>query len=136
MITLSPANVTLGNVELTHVDAVLLSRTADRLVVEHTDQGPHVGFVDVPERRSTFTIRRRVHEDEPAPAKPGDSLALAFTTAESAAAGRARRVSANVVVTSVINDLASRRAAIQTITAIAFSTDGVADPVTESLVSP
>ncbi|MFM9959326.1 MAG: hypothetical protein ACKVZJ_14810 [Phycisphaerales bacterium] len=136
MIILSPSNVTLGTVELTHVDSVLLSRTADRLVIEHTDQGSHVGFVDVPERRSTFTIRRRVQDDEAAPAKPGDSVALAFNTAESAAAGRARRISASVVVTSVINDLAARRSVIQTITAIAFSTDGIADPVTESLVSP
>lgn len=136
MIVLAPANVTLGTVELTHVDSVLLSRGADRLVIEHTDQGPHVGFVDVTERRATFTIRRRVHDDEPAPAKPGDSLALALTTSESATLGRARRVSANVVVTSVINDTASRRAVIQTITAIAFSTDGINDPITESLISP
>lgn len=135
MVILTPSSVTLNGVELRFVDSVLINRTADRLIVEHTDQGPHVGFVDVPERRATITIRRRVQEDEPTPAKPGDSTTLALVTAESPSAGRGRRVSANAVVTSVTHDTAGTRAAIQTIVLIAFSTDGIADPVTESVVS-
>lgn len=135
MVILTPSAVTLGGVELRFVDAVLVNRSSDRLVVEHTDQGPHVGFVDVPERRVTITLRRRVQEDEPSPAKPGDSATLTLTTGESAAAGKGRRMTASVVVTGVTHDVGARRAVTQTIAMIAFSTDGIADPVTESVVS-
>jgi len=135
MVILSPPAVTLGTAELRSVESVLINRTPDRLVVEHTDLGPHAAFVDVPERRVTVTIRRRVQEDEPSPAKPGDSVALTLTTSESAAAGRARRISASAVVTHVTHDIGPSSAIIQTIVLIAFSTDGVPDPITETLIS-
>lgn len=135
MVILSPPAVVIGTAELRSVESVLINRTPDRLVVEHTDLGPHAAFVDVPERRVTVTIRRRVREDEPSPAKPGDSVALSLTTSESAASGRARRITANAVVTHVTHDIGPNSAVVQTIVLIAFGTDGANDPITESLIS-
>jgi len=135
MVILQPASVALGTVELRSVESVLINRTPNRLVVEHADLGPHATFVDVPERRVTVTLRRRVQEDEPPPAKPGDSVTLSFTTSESAASARARRITANAVVTHVTHETGPHNAVTQTIVLIAFSTDGVADPVVETVIS-
>lgn len=132
MISLFPTSVTLGATELRCVESVAVNRTADKLIVDHSDLGPHVAFVDVPERRITIVVRRRVHEDEPTPAKPGDSVTLAFQTGETASPAKTRKVSASVIVTGLVHEH-TRRGLVQTITMIAWSTDGAADPITESV---
>lgn len=134
MVTLYPRSVTINTTELQAVESVVVSRTAARVIAEHSDLGPFPAFIDVPERRVTIAIRRAVHHDEPSPARPGDSVTITFRTAESAAAPRARQYTAAAVVTAVTHDVSPTRHVIQTITALAWSTDGAADPVTETTV--
>lgn len=132
MVALFPATVTLNTLELGGVESVVVNRAASRLVVEHADLGPHAAFVDAPERRTQVVVRRRVHQDEPSPAKPGDSVTLAFSLAESAAPVRLRRFSVAAVVASVTHDATPSRAVLQTVTLVAWSADGVNDPITET----
>lgn len=134
MVALFPASVTLNTLELPGVESVVVNRSASRLIVEHSDLGPHPAFIDAPERRTQVVVRRRVQQDEPSPAKPGDAVTVALSLAESAAPARLRRFSAACVVSSVTHDAAPGRAVIQVITLLAWSTDGVADPVTETTI--
>ena len=134
MIWLNPRRVTIGGAELGHVSLVSVDRTSDRVVVEYSDVGPQVAFVDVPERRVTIRIERAVVSDGDAPVRPGDASALSFRTAPSASGAGAREVSASVVVTSVDHEFGVRKGAVQRIQCVAVSPDGVSDPVTETPV--
>lgn len=135
MIYLTPKRVTLGAVELTHVASITLDRTPDLVNVEHSDLGPHVAFVDVPQQRVTITIVRTPVADEAGTIKPGHSATLTFKSAPSPASPTARQVSAGVVVTSIEHDYITKGGLRQTISCIGVSTDSIADPVTESLVN-
>ena len=135
MIYLSPRRVTLGATDLTHVSSVTVDRAASVLTVEHSDLGPHVAFVDVPEQRITIRVVRTLVADEPGVIKPGQSLALSLRTAPSPAAPEARQIEAEVVVTGVEHDVTIKHGVRQTITCIAVSSDGSSDPITESIVA-
>lgn len=135
MVILNPSSVMLGGAALAGVESIAVNRTADKVVVEHSDLGPCVALVDVPERRVTIVLRRRVDQDEPPPARPGDSVALTFRSGESVAAASMRQYTANVVVTAVEHRIESARAVSQTITMIAWSTDGASEPVSESVLA-
>lgn len=131
MIWLNPQSVTLGSVALTDVNHVAVDRAASRLVIDHTDLGPHAGFVDVPEQRASVKLSREVRASEASPAKPGDQLTLSFRSSPSASGGAGRVVSASVVVTAVEHSFSPRGGLRQEISAIAVSSDGAADPITE-----
>ncbi len=134
MIYLQPRRVTLAGQTLDHVSAVIIDRTADLLAVEHSDLGPHVAFVDVPQQRITVRIQRTPVADEPSTLAPGDSATLTLRTAPSPAAPDSRQLSATVVITGVEHDITARKGLIQTITAIAVSTTGAQDPITQTIV--
>lgn len=134
MIYLSPRRVTLGSLELSNVSRVTIDRTPDVLAVEHSDVGPHVEFVDVPEQRVTLRIVRRVVEDEAGTIKPGQQHAMTLRSATSTASPSARQVAASVVVTAIEHDYTAKNGLQQTITAIALAGAGGADPITESIV--
>ncbi len=135
MIWLNPQSVTLGSLNLTDVTIVAIDRAASRLVIEHTDLGPYVGFVDVPEQRVSIKLAREVRASEASPAKPGDQLTLSFRSSPNASGTPGRAVSASVVVTAVEHSFSPRAGLRQEINAIAVSSDGAADPITETETS-
>lgn len=134
MIWLNPDKVVLGGFELRNVLAVAVDRTARRSAEEWTDFGPHVGFADVPEQRVSISITRRVLETETTGPKPGEQHALSFRTSASASGASVRQVSAMVVVRAVEHAVASSGRATQRIQATAVSSDGAADPISETAV--
>lgn len=134
MLWLNPRRVTIGTLTLDHVESVTLDRTGDKVIVEYGDAGPQVQFVDVPERRVTFRIVRVLVADEATPVKPGDQAVLSFRTSPSASGAQVREISATVVITSLEHSVTIKRGAVQTITAIAVSANGIADPVTETVI--
>lgn len=135
MIWLSPRNVMLGGVTLEHVSAVSLSRRAEKVVVEFGSVGPHVEFADVPEQRVEIEITRTVVDQQDNGVRPGDAVALRFRTAPSGAGLPVRVVTADVVITGVESKLSARGGAMQTVSCVAVSADGSADPVVEADVA-
>ena len=100
MIWLNPQTVTLGSTTLDEVSSVSIDENASRLVVEHQDDGPHVVFVDAPERKIVVKIRRRIVTDEVLAIDLGDSLALTLRTADAGGDGSSGiEVTATVVIT-------------------------------------
>jgi len=131
MIFLNPQNITLDGQPLDRVRAITISRRADRLVVEHSDAGPHPTFVDAPEQRTTITLVRDLTTGDPgvnATLNPGRQASLAFTTAPNASDADARSFSATVVITAAEVDLRRDGSATQTLRTLAVSTTGASDP--------
>lgn len=135
MIVLNPQRVTFGSVELRHVVSVAVNRKAELLVVDYSDLGPHVAFVDAPRQRVTVTIVRSVVENELTSLEPGQSATLMFRTAPTAASPKSLQVSMTAVVATVEFDTTAKRGMEQTVTLVAVSEDGAAEPVTRTLVS-
>ena len=133
MLLLNPNRVTLGTAELTNVSAITIDRTARRAALEWTDLGPHIGFADVPEQRVAITVIRNLFASELSPAKPGDELLLTARAAASASAAGVIVVSATVVVQSISHAITQGAKATQIIRAVAVSSTGAADPITETL---
>ncbi len=135
MIWLNPKTVDLGGTILDNVSSVSIDENSSRLVVEHQDDGPHVVFVDVPERKIVVKIRRRVVTDEVLGIDLGDSRALTMRTTDSGGDGlNGAQVTATVVVTDLAYDVDRKRGAELVITAIAVSSDGAIDPVTVQII--
>lgn len=134
MIWLNPEKVSLGSLELRNVTLIAVDRGARRTAEEWTDLGPHVGFADVPEQRIGVLISRRILESETTGPKPGESYTLTFRTSAGASAAAVRSVGIPVVIRSVEHSVSASGSASQKIRAVAVSSDGAADPVTESAV--
>jgi hypothetical protein len=135
MIWLQPRRVTIGGQELSHVGVVTVDRSADRVVVEHSDLGPHVAFADVPEQRVTIVLSRTlVNEGAAGSLRPGDSGTLSFRTAPSASDAQVREVTAEVVITAVKHEVSAKKGAMQTLECVAVSSDGTSDPISETVV--
>lgn len=135
MIWLNPMGVTLGGQSLSEVESVLVDEQSQRLVVEHSDDGPHAVFADVPERRVVVKILRRVIGNEVAVPRPGDLGVLSFRSAPTGASASGVAVSATVVVTDVKHEIDRKRGAWQTVLAVAVSSDGAVHPVVQSVSS-
>lgn len=132
MLWLNPERVTIGAVELRGVIAVAVDREAARLTEEFSDLGPHVAFADVPEQRVMIRLTRELVESEGTLLRPGDQGALSFRASANASDVAGRTVSATVVVTGVGHTLGARSTARQVIVCVAISSDGAADPVSET----
>ncbi len=132
MIWLNPKDVSLGAVSLGEVRHVTVEEKAERFVVEFGDAGPHAQFVDAPERRVTVKLRRRVLGNENLALAVGDALAFEMRTAPTGSDGPGVRVSAEVVISSIVYKVDRNDGAEQLIEAVALSTDGAAAPVTVS----
>ncbi len=137
MLYLHPTHITLDATPLPGVESIAVTRKAKAVITDFTDDGPHPTFADVPERLTTLTIKRRVPEPDDAFASValGDEFDLAFRAARTPDAPHALRVSARIVITGVESSVAGERECAQTITAVAVSTDGGADPLTTEPVS-
>lgn len=131
MIWLSPQEVYLGNIVLDHVESISINRSPHKSVLEWTDLGPHLGFADVPEQRVDVRIEREIVDSESIDLKPGDEVTLTARRATSASAARVVQITATVVILSVDYTLSKTRGARQRIHAIAISSGGLSDPITE-----
>lgn len=131
MLFLNPHHVALNDLILDHVEAIAISRKADRLVIDYSDGGAFPVFADVPEQRITITITRDlIHKDNIADAAvPGAAFDLTFTTSPNASDAGARAFDIPVVITGAEHALTRTGRALQTITALAISDDGETDPV-------
>ena len=128
MLILNPRQVTFAGSPWNDVTLIALDRTAARLVIDHSDHGPHPTLADAPQQRTTL----RVVMDLPgldAPT-PGDTGTLTFTTSPTASDASAQTLSATCVVTGVTHEIAFKRPPTRTIELIALSSDGAADPIT------
>jgi hypothetical protein len=130
MIWLNPKSVTLLGAALGEVKSVAIDERAERLVVEFADTGPHPAFADVPERRTTIKIRRRVISNEALGLALGDLGAFSMRTAPNNSDGPGVNVSAEVVLTHIGCTVDRAGGAEQVIEAVAVSADGAAAPVT------
>ncbi|MCA9310888.1 MAG: hypothetical protein KDA21_06760 [Phycisphaerales bacterium] len=129
MLWLTPRDVTLGGEPLAGVEAVVMDRRAEELVVEHGEDGPHVVFADVVRQTVHVRVLRRPGPESGFEAVPGAEHGLRFRTAPSASDARGRVVTALVVITGVTTEARPGRAAMETIQAIAVAPDGTTDPV-------
>ncbi len=130
MLVLNPPLVKFGSVTWTDVTVVQVDRTGDKVVVERGDLGPHVTLADVPEQRIVMRVTRELARDDVGTPKPSQQGELVLYTAPSASDGLRRRVRASCVITAVLHEVGRVRGAVQSITLIALSSDGIADPVT------
>ncbi len=137
MLFLHPATVTLDSAPLPAVTAIAVSRKAKSVLTDFSDAGPHPTFADVPERLTTITITRHPPEpdDNAASLALGDQLDLVFTARRTPDAPHALRYSAAVVITGIESALTDSKALVQTITAVAISSDAESDPITLEPVS-
>lgn len=134
MFWLNPTEVVVLGVSLGGVSSVSVDRFATRTAEEHGDLGPHVVFVDAPEQRVTVKIRRRVNELNAGAVSGVEVGALgevSFRVGAAMSDRGGRVVRAQVVVRGVDHALSERDGFIQTISMIAVSSDGAADPITE-----
>ncbi len=137
MLVLNPTNVKFGQASWTDALAITIDRGGDALAIERGDLGPHIVFADVPEQRVMIRVQRGLTRDDLAGPRPSEQAELHFCTAPGASDASRRRVRATCVVTAVSHELGRARAggagrpgeALQTITLVALSADGVADPV-------
>ncbi len=129
----TPRRVTLDGVELSDVDVVAIERHADRAVAEPGAAGPHAVFADVPAERTVVRIKRRPGHRETALLGLGREHDLAIRTGPGPSDAPGLSIAARIVLTEVRVDLARRGGPAQTITAIALSADGAADPIAIAL---
>lgn len=131
MIWLNPRRVTIGAESLDYVSSVVVDRRGERVVVEFSDEGPHVAFADIPEQRVVLRLERTVVSGGTGGLAPGDAGELSFVTAPTASTGVERRVTASVVVTNVTHTVDSKRGGRQVIECVAVSSDGSSDPISD-----
>lgn len=130
MLLLNPESVKFGSSLWTDVTGVVIDRAAERLAAEWSDMGPYAVLVDVPEQRVTVRVTRRLVRDTPSSPVPSDAAELTVCTSPGAGDARRRRIRIQCVVTGVTHDMKDQRSATQTITLLAVSSDGAANPVT------
>lgn len=137
MLILHPSTVTLDDSPLAGALAIAVSRRAKSLLTDFADTGPHPIFADVPERLTTITITRHVPEpdDSASSLALGAEVDLVFTAQRTPDAPHAMRFSARVVISSIESAMAESKALAQTISAVAISASGSADPLTIEPVS-
>ncbi len=133
MLFLNPQQVALNDLTLENVEAIAISRKADRLAIDYSDGGAYPVFADVPEQRITLTISRDLlhNDDDIADAAiPGAQFDLTFTTAPNASDANACIYDIPIIITAIEHALARSGRARQTITCLAISEDGETDPIT------
>ncbi len=130
MLLLNPTSVSFDAAAWPDATAIAIDRKAQRSVIHWTDFGPYAVFADVPEQAVAITITRQVLRDDLAAPVPGQSGILEFFTSPTASDAARKRLTAVAVVAAVTHDLSRTKGALRTITLIAISPDGAADPIT------
>ncbi|GAB4384298.1 MAG: hypothetical protein Kow0022_06430 [Phycisphaerales bacterium] len=128
MLVLHPEQVSFDGQIWDGVESVAIDRLAHRLVLEWSDQGPHMVMADVPEQRVRVAMVQRLTESQITSPLPGASGQLRFEVARSASDAGRVRVTAQVVVGEVRHEV-TRRGGLRSIVFWAISSDGLSDPV-------
>ncbi len=129
MLILNPEVVRFGSVVWEDVASVAIDEAGERVVVEWGDGGSQAVFVDVPQRRVTARVTRRLAEGEVEPVRVGDSEDLVFhTTSGGSDVGR-MRVTIACVVVRVRHEVGRGGGGTQVIDLVGVGPDGATDPV-------
>ena len=128
MLVLSPESVAFEGEAWPAVELIAIERIPKREVVEVGDLGPHVVFVDVPERRVSVRVVRRIERSELDSVKPGDAGELTFRAGFGRTDAGWSEVSLDAVVTRVTHDF-EQSGVRRVVVMVAVSADGIADPV-------
>ncbi|MFT5424121.1 MAG: hypothetical protein ACI89L_001914 [Phycisphaerales bacterium] len=132
MLVLKPRQVAFDGDTWGNVSSVAISRTAETMVVEWSDDGPHVVMADVPEQRvSVELVQSLLGEDMDEP-KPGRMGTLSFETGSSSTDATTDTVSMTAVIERVWYEVSVSRGSSRRVRLVAVSSDGTADPVTVS----
>ncbi len=129
MLLLNPRTVRFGSAVWPDIAMVAIDRSPNRLITDWGDSGPHVTFADVPEQKVTIRVVQEVARDDIDVPRPGDQGLLSFFTAPASTGAARKKVSATAVVTDVSHELSLKAGARRTVTLIALSSDGLADPI-------
>jgi hypothetical protein len=129
MLVLNPKEVEFEGESWADVSAVSVDREAARTVETWSDLGPHLAFADVPERRVVIKVMQELGSDSLLSVAPGDAGELSFYASHGSTDAGRKRVEADVVVTKVQHEVSLKRGAVRTVTCVAVSSDGSADPV-------
>jgi len=132
VLILNPQSVKLLGQTVDGVRRVAVRRTPERVLLEWGNQGPYPTFADVPEQRVEIELVADLERGTLDGLAPGDDGSLEFFTAPTSGSGGRRRVSASVVVLSVIDDVEPGGSAQRRVKLAAISATGVADPISIS----
>lgn len=128
MLVVGPESVSFGGEAWAGVESISIDRTSVREVVEVGDLGPHAVFVDVPERRVSVRVARRIERSELESVVPGDAGELVFRAGFGRTDAGWREVSLDAVVVRVTHEF-DRNAVKRVVVMVAVSADGASDPV-------
>ena len=129
MLILNPTSVTLGSQILPNVSAIAIDRVATRQIIEWSDAGPHIVYVDCPEQRITITLIQEFAQGDLSSPPPGASLTLNFHTSIDASHAGWSKITVPTVLLATKHE-SKTRGFTRTLTFAAISTDGSTDPVT------
>ncbi len=130
MLLLNPRTVRFGAATWNDIVAVAIDRSPHRVALEWGDLGPHLTLADVPEQKVTIKVVQDVARDDINAPSPGEEGALSFFTAPASTGAGRKKVSATAVVTEVTHEVSLKVGARRTVTLVAISPDGAADPIT------
>lgn len=137
MLILNPDRVRFAGQAWPGVTAVVVDRSAERLVESWADMGPYAVLVDVAEQRVTIRVTLALSAtDLPGPELGAQGL-LEIWTSPTASAARRVRVAGQAVITGVRHEMGARGGAgggaggggTRVITLAAVSDDGKLDPL-------
>ena len=129
MLVLNPQSVSLLGQTVEHVRRVAVRRTPERTLLEWGNLGPYPIFADVPEQRIEIELVADLDRGTLDGMTPGDDGTLEFFTSPTAGSGGRRRVTASVVVLSVIDDVEPGGSATRRVKLAALSSTGTTDPI-------
>lgn len=141
MLQLHPLRVRFGSAEWDRVESIRFDFDAVRLVEDFSAGGPHPTLVDVPERRTTITLVRRIAAADLEPPALGAQAELRFTAAPASGDAGRRLVRCQAVVTAVRHSIpasaaGARDGPLRTITFCAVAAAPGDDPVTITAATP
>lgn len=130
MLIVQPERVRFGTETWNGVSSVTIERKAERPIVEWSDDGPHVVLADVAEQKVVVKVTQRAETDDVGTPAPGEQAVLSLETARNASAAGRRVISMIAAVSGVSYSARGSAGLVRTVTLIAVSSDGAADPVT------
>lgn len=134
MLLLHPRRVTFGSATWGDVESVAVERSAEKVIAQWSDDGPHVVLADVPEQRVTVKVVQALQGGTVDAPVPGEQAALAFETSPNSSGASVTTVSMVAVVLGVSYGVTRKAGSSRTIELMAISTDGSADPVSVTTV--
>jgi hypothetical protein len=130
MLLLNPRQVSFASTTWHDVTAVAINRDTTRLALDHGDHGPHPTFADAPQQRTTIEVTMGLPRSDLHAPTPGDQGTLTLTTSPTSSDAERRKLTAPADVIKVEHKVSLTRGSTRTITLIALSSNGAADPIT------